>query len=526
MNSESPFDRLKWQSDRLITPNVTFRLKHAWSESWDLADNCLPLSKSEFSVGQYANFFKQRPGFLCGNVLLIGSGENGATAFWNEVLQPQKIVVIDPAEMPGTGFFARYLFSNGLQARLKTYWCTDPLDTAGLATILDEEFLEPLDLIIAGGGAPFYEPARDLFEFLFPRLREGGFYFLENWGWKHWPAFQNNDHPWAGRTPLSKLVEELTLAAVRVTMSESQPVSSLHLAQGFAAVERGRIPEGSIRYFDLQHFASPLPVKPPAPRMPNFLIIGAMRAGTTSLYAYLEQHLQVYVPAMKEPMFFAVEGWKSDSVDPITGKKSDATHEFLWKGVVGTLEAYQALFQNAGNAIAVGEASPLYLAWSDKAAPNIHRHLPDVKIIAILRQPVERAYSHYLLFRSNDVEKRTDFLDAFTNDTEHEYKKQGFYYELLLPYLKWFSRDQILICLYDDLRDNPVRLMQDIYGFLGIRHTFVQDVSFHSMKVDKAGVSHTSPLTPKLRTRLTQIYHDDIQDLSRLLDRDLKHWLE
>ncbi|MSU63647.1 MAG: hypothetical protein EXS31_14820 [Pedosphaera sp.] len=526
MNTESAFDRLKWQPDRLITPNLTFRLKHAWNENWDLGDNCLPLSKSEFSALQYAKFFKEHSGFMCRNVLLIGSGENGSAAFWSEVLQPQKMVVIDPADAPESSFFLSYVAAQGLQERVKTHWSTDPLDTAGLVKILDEEFNEPLDLVIDGGGAPFYEPAKDLFEFLFPRLREGGFYFLENWGWKYWPAFQDKDHPWAACTPLAKLVEELSLAAARATMSESQPVPSLHLAQGFAAVERGRIPEGSIRYFDLQHFAAPLPVKEPAPRMPNFLIIGAMRAGTTSLYAYLEQHLQACVPAVKEPMFFAVEGWKSDWVDPVTGQKGDAAHEFLWKGVVGTLEAYQALFQNAGNAIAVGEASPLYLVWSDKAAPNIHRYLPDVKIIAILRQPVERAYSHYLLFRSNKIETRTDFLDAFINDTECKYKEQGFYYELLLPYLKWFSRDQIMICLYDDLRDEPVRLMQEIYRFLGIRHTFVPDVSFHSMKVDRATVPHSSPLTPKMRSTLTQMYHDDISDLSRLMERDLKHWLE
>ena len=125
----------------------------------------------------------------------------------------------------------------------------------------------PRNVVIDGGGAPFYEPARDLFEFLFPRLREGGTYILENWGWSYWPAFEGEDHPYAGCTPLARLVEDLSLATVKATGPECQPVASLYLAQGFAAVERGRIPEAGVRYFDLQHFAGTLPAREPAPRL-------------------------------------------------------------------------------------------------------------------------------------------------------------------------------------------------------------------------------------------------------------------
>ena len=121
--------------------------------------------------------------------------------------------------------------------------------------------------------------------------------------------------------------------------------------------------------------------------MPNFLIIGAMRAGTTSLYHYLKQHPQVYMSPVKEPRFFALEGEKPDPGRP--------TDERLMNHSITDIEAYRALFQAVSKETAIGEASPLYL-YSPKAPERIRHYIPDAKLIAVLRDPVERAYSHFL----------------------------------------------------------------------------------------------------------------------------------
>jgi len=521
---ELRFAQLQWDPARLRTPKLAFRI-----DGEEDAES-LKLRKSPFTMGQYADFFRQHAGQRWKNVLLLGRGLGGTAALWQELLDPDKLVALDleaPAESP---YFLKHVRGRASQDKLQWLFTPEPLDSVEMSKVLAKEFGEPVDLVIDCGWSPFCEGAKALFEFLFPKLRVGGHYILEHWGWAHWPAFLGKDHPWANGTPLIELVKELVGGVASAPATEGQPVRNVHLSQAFAAVERGQMPGDAQRFFELDHFIKKAPAagspEETKPRMPNFLIIGAMRSGTTSLYSYLEQHHHVFLSPVKEPRFFAVEGWRSESVDPVTGAKNGQAMEFVWEGVVGTLEDYQALFQNAGKAKAIGEASPLYLAWSERAAPNIHRRLPDAKLIAILRHPVERAYSHYLLFRANGAETDTDFVRAFYQDTDKLYKEQGMYYQRLQPYLKLFPKEQLKVVLFEDLRDHPERLMQDIYKFLGVRDTFVPDVSFHSMKVERSTVAHTSPLTKEIRPTLANLYREDIQQLSKLIGRDLSSWLE
>ena len=120
--------------------------------------------------------------------------------------------------------------------------------------------------------------------------------------------------------------------------------------------------------------------------LPNFLIIGAAKAGTTSLYRYLEQHPDVFMSEFKEPRFFALE---NDPLD-YRGPNDPAAHcEYK------TLEAYETLFAGVRNERAAGEASTLYLYHED-AAERIRHYVPDMKMIAVLRHPVEQAYSNLL----------------------------------------------------------------------------------------------------------------------------------
>ena len=213
--------------------------------------------------------------------------------------------------------------------------------------------------------------------------------------------------------------------------------------------------------------------------MPNFLIIGAHKAGTTSLYQYLKQHPQIFMSAVKEPHFFSFMGHPLNFNDPGFNPTKLQT--------VASIDDYQALFQDVGDAEAIGEASPSYL-YVAQSASNIYQYLPKVKIIAILRNPVDRAYSNFLHCRAREHgrEPLGDFLEALqaepmrTRDNWSplwHYQQMGFYYQQLQRYYKQFPKEQIRMYLYDDLLSNPEALLQDMFQFLQVNTKFMPDLS-------------------------------------------------
>src|SRR5215218_4707583 len=121
--------------------------------------------------------------------------------------------------------------------------------------------------------------------------------------------------------------------------------------------------------------------------MPNFLIIGAGKSGTTSLYHYLGQHPEVFMSPMKEPKFFCFEGERPNFRGP-------GDDEEINRKCVTTIDAYRALFDGVACEKAVGEASSMYLYYP-KAPERIDHHVAGVRLIAVLRNPVDRAYSSY-----------------------------------------------------------------------------------------------------------------------------------
>jgi hypothetical protein len=292
--------------------------------------------------------------------------------------------------------------------------------------------------------------------------------------------------------------------------------------------------------------------------LPNFLIIGAAKSGTTSLYKYLEEHPQVYVSPQKEPRFFAV----LSDFNKVVGDDKDQRQ--LWSDSITTLEEYAALFNGVRNEKAVGEASPIYL-WSKVAPKNIKKHLPHVKLIAILRHPVDRAFSHYLHNLKIGFEKNPSFEEALADDeVRHyaEYLPQGGYATLLKRYFNLFPPDQIKIFLYDDLIKSPAMLMCSIYQFLGIEDSFSGNIikihnasgisksriienifssalyqsvaqkmlPFRIKEKVENFVRQKNTFKPKISSltahRLHKYFLDEIYDLQNLIDRDLTPWLE
>jgi hypothetical protein len=259
--------------------------------------------------------------------------------------------------------------------------------------------------------------------------------------------------------------------------------------------------------------------------MPNFLVIGAMRSGTTSLYSYLSQHPQIFMSPIKEPRFFALE---KESFDALWDKDSPA-EQTVWASSVTTLTGYQALFKEVTSEKAIGEASPLYMVWSEKAVPRIKHHIPTARLIAILRNPVERAYSHFKYYVMKGIESQTDFAEAFAQDTLNprwEYKFIGFYYAQLKPFFEAFDRAQIRIYLYDDLQSQPEALLKDLFRFLEVDATFKPDMLIKYEESIASSVKPLSSISSVMRQALVEIYREDIGQLQNLIGKDLSSWLK
>ena len=291
--------------------------------------------------------------------------------------------------------------------------------------------------------------------------------------------------------------------------------------------------------------------------MPNFLIIGAMKSGTTALYYYCEQHPQIYMSPVKEPNFFCSggqESWASESVTRI--------------------ESYKYLFKGVSDEKAAGEASHCYL-YEPQAVTRIQQHLPDAKLVAILRNPVDRAYSHFLHMVRNGTEPLTDFAQAlreeetgaYQNRSIQDYVGRGRYYAQLKRYFDAFDRKQLRVYLYEDLTDAPIDTLQDTFRFLGVDGSFIPDVSLRrnvsghpkcktldkvlsrpsfvkdALKVylparlrwrlSKAfdnlktrNLVGPPAVQPEIRRQLVEVYREDIARVQELIQRDLSGWLE
>ncbi|MBL7929813.1 MAG: sulfotransferase [Bacteroidia bacterium] len=238
---------------------------------------------------------------------------------------------------------------------------------------------------------------------------------------------------------------------------------------------------------------------------PNFLVIGAAKCGTTSLYHYLKSHPEVYMSPIKEPNYFSsdinpenfsqqykdIERRKRLNLDAYV--KGDMKRE-VWGYFVRERHHYTGLFKNVSNEKAIGEISNSYL-FSKEAAINIKNTLPSVKLIAILRNPVERMYSHYMA-NLRDGKTYKPFRQEVEEDyhqpvkgwyTTHCYVEMGLYYEQIKRFLDIFPKEQIRIYLYDDLKNYPETLLKDVSLFLGIDAGFKFNTAlkFNEAKVPK-----------------------------------------
>ncbi|MBS1657779.1 MAG: sulfotransferase domain-containing protein [Chitinophagales bacterium] len=289
---------------------------------------------------------------------------------------------------------------------------------------------------------------------------------------------------------------------------------------------------------------------------PNFLLVGAGKSATRSLYNYMIQHPDVFMPKMKEPQFFVanevagrIQKWLDDE------------------------KKYFHLFDGSEGKKAVGEASVMYLFFYEEAIRNILKYLsPQVKIMVILRNPAERAYSAYNFVHLNNPEEKFSFEEALQKEDERwndrsslfmQYRRMGLYADAVKAYKENFPNLHIM--WYDEFRKEPERVLKGVFKFLGIdpevpidytrvwnkggkrwknpmlRWLFMSDNIFKkTYKVffpKRKGVrthdfftqqfmEQTEPMNPETKKQLIDYFRDDILKLQAITGRDLSAWMK
>lgn len=263
--------------------------------------------------------------------------------------------------------------------------------------------------------------------------------------------------------------------------------------------------------------------------LPNFLVIGAPRAGTTWIAKNLGEHPAVFVPFKKEIHYFDSHYERGQSF-------------------------YESFFDDADDAIAVGEATPAYL-HKPEVASRIRSMLPDAKLIVSLRNPVERVYSRYWKSRGRFTENENlSFEEKLAQ--KPEFISEGYYVDHLQRYLDLFPRDQVLLLFFDDLSSNPSQFMADIYRFIGVDEDFRSELIDHQInagaaqkllvrnrfaywagrgfrylgihgtarRLEQANSAKLPDMAMETRRRLIDTYAEKNNRLAELAGRDLSHW--
>lgn len=286
-------------------------------------------------------------------------------------------------------------------------------------------------------------------------------------------------------------------------------------------------------------------------KIPDFFLVGAAKAGTTSLFDYLSQHRDIFVPSMKEPHYF-----------------SDYVHNHAPR--LENLEAYLALFSGCRPDQLAGDLSTSYL-YSARAPARIRALQPDAKIIMVLRNPIDRAYSFYWYNRNQFVEKLS-FEDALEKEPERiaeganfrfHYVESGRYHPQVKRYLDEFGADAVRIHLFEDLARDSASLCREILDFLGVpsdvelvtgeifnrsgefkSNTFGRVLTAHfpgkemirrlapsatrrfRARLVNMNMRRPPAMKPEVRARLADAFREDVQMLSQLLNRDVTGWLD
>jgi hypothetical protein len=236
--------------------------------------------------------------------------------------------------------------------------------------------------------------------------------------------------------------------------------------------------------------------------LPNFMVIGAPKAGTTSLWYYLRQHPEVFPGGHKEPGYF----W--------SGK-------IYKEGKAQTLESYEELFEGSEQYRAVGDGSPTYLA-DEQAADQIFELIPAARLVAILRDPCARAFSEFVFQRMRKDEPEASFLDAIKADPQ-KVVREVFSFLALDP--------DVPIDTDIELTVSGVPKVKGLHWLLAGKNPIKKALApllpkglIKSLRRAKNANLERQFMTPDERAALLPLFEADILKLEKLLGRDLSHW--
>ncbi|AJR18730.1 sulfotransferase family protein [Pimelobacter simplex] len=299
---------------------------------------------------------------------------------------------------------------------------------------------------------------------------------------------------------------------------------------------------------------------------PDFLLVGAPKAGTSALHLALAAHPDVFVTTPKEPKF-----WLCENAPPPHWSGPGDRHsqrEWVWHP-----DRYADLFRPAPDDAVRGESTPFYL-WHRGAQHRIADALPGVRIVAVVRDPIDRAYSNWMHLWSDGLEPEADFETAFGRQDERiaagyapfwRYRDLGLYGEQLRDLYKLVDPARVLVVRYRDIVDHPAATVDRTCRFLGIREgqvsaiprdnsrpyvapgwrprflgplvrggawagQFAPPQAWRRASVPlvsrlQARDAHRPSLTPAQRERLLPAFADDIRLLGELTGEDFSDWL-
>jgi len=313
-------------------------------------------------------------------------------------------------------------------------------------------------------------------------------------------------------------------------------------------------------------------------QLPTFIVVGANKGGTTSIYHYLRQHPEVYLSPIKEPHFFSTDievnlfnrEFAQNKLQDIEKYVNGDMAKEYHAAFVRNWDQYRKLYKNVSGQKAIGELSTSYL-YSTTAAQEIKSRLGAIKIIICLRNPIERAFSHYRMNLWTGNSNEFDFYKALVEDYHHDpkvwgnahlYVEIGAYYEQVKRYLDVFGSEYVKIIFTEDLKTNTQQVIKSLYEFIGVDPTFNPDTSTTYNEVytpkyknltwllNKTGIrplmKRISPrfikeafirlfyrsktakgdISPEAKQFLLDKLGGDIKQLSDLLNKDLSHWLK
>lgn len=311
-------------------------------------------------------------------------------------------------------------------------------------------------------------------------------------------------------------------------------------------------------------------------KLPNFFVVGAAKSGTTSLYEYMKMHPQIYMAPIKETHHFSTDIDNSKfrpnyarSLNKDLSKFLETDmQEGIFHAFVKERDQYDKLFKNVKDEKAIGEITNSYL-YSQEAARNIFTRFPDAKVIMMLRNPIDRAFSHYLMDLRIGYETN-DFMTALKKDMARDpkgwgisnlYVEIGMYAEQVKRFIEIFPERQRRIYLFDDFKKDAGTVVKDMFTFLGVDPNVDIDYSqkfnpsfipknkligkLNTQKKIKDWLKGVLPksvkskfkktfytdkdlprITPAERKFLADIFRNDVMKLGKLLNRDLSKWVD